>query len=398
MTERLYETSPEMNICTAKVISVLVDGANCWLELDRTVLFPEGGGQLCDTGAIDGTAVTAVKEIDGRILHRCAADLTEGDTVTIELDREVRDCHSRQHTAEHMLSHAFWKLFGVNNVGFHSGENSITIDLDGEVTREQCLQAELFANEQIWQNKPVEIIYRDKDDMSDMAVRKVTDKADGIVRVVVIADGDVCTCCGTHVAATGCIGAIKIVDIQRHRGGMRIEAVCGRQALEDYAEKSELLYRLNCELSCGGVGMLDRIASMKAESRSLSARISKLSAKLMDFTAAQALSGCGEAKGIKCVMAAIEGTQNEAKQLLNRLTASGEVMAGVFFENDGRIGYMVSKTRGVKVSCRDVSAIANGLLNGKGGGSETFAQGSGKLTSDWKDLVQMVESAVLRMI
>ena len=59
---------------------------------------------------------------------------------------------------------------------------------------------------------------------------------------------------------------------------------------------------------------------------------------------------------------------------------------------------MIARAGDIKVSCREVAAIANGLLNGKGGGSDTFAQGSGKRTNDWRELVQMVESAVLRMM
>jgi alanyl-tRNA synthetase len=118
----------------------------------------------------------------------------------------------------------------------------------------------------------------------------------------------------------------------------------------------------------------------------------------MDYTAAEALQACGEINGKKCVMYPLKGDAKEAKQLINRLTAAGEVMAGVFYADSDRVGYLIAKTKGIKVSCREVASIANGLLNGKGGGSDTFAQGSGKYSNDWRELVQMVESAVLRMM
>ena len=398
MTERLYELHPELDCCTAEVISCR-EVENGWLvELDRTVLFPAGGGQLCDVGTIDGFPVTDASEQGGQVWHLCAHSFTVGQSVQVTLDRAVRLYHSQQHTGEHILSHAFWHLFGAKNIGFHSDNDIITIDLDLELDREQCAQAERYSNEQIWLNRKVDILYRERDNMTDLNVRKVTDKADGLLRVVVIEGGDVCTCCGTHVERTGSVGMIKIVGYQRHRGGTRLEAVCGSKALEDYTAKSDLVYRLSCNLSCGIDTMEERIESIKAESRALGAKLRANSAKLMDYAAAEALQNCGEVQGKKCAMVPIEGDAKDAKQLINRLTAQGEILAGVFYADGERVGYQIAKTAGIKVSCREAASIANGLLNGKGGGSDIFAQGSGKYTADWRELVGMVESALLRMM
>ena len=398
MTQRLYELQPDLDCCSAKVVCCKESGQGWLVELDKTVLFPEGGGQLCDRGRIDGVDVISVFEEDGHVYHLCSSEICAGRIVSVELDRPLRLYHSQQHTGEHILSHAFWKLFGATNIGFHSAEDVITIDLDQELDREQCVCAERYANEQIWRNGRVDILYRHRDDMADLAVRKVTDKVDGLLRVVVIEGGDVCTCCGTHVDRTGSVGMIKIVSIQRHRGGTRLEAVCGRKALEDYAEKSDLVYRLSCELSCGPNSMEERISALKGEIRDLNAKLRASSARLMDYAAAEALQACTEVKGKRCVMVPIEGNARDAKQLLNRLTASGNMIAGVFYAEGDRVGYMISKTDGIKVPCREIAAIANGLLNGKGGGNDTFAQGSGKRASDWKTLISMVEQTVLKMM
>lgn len=398
MTERLYELQPYLDRCQAKIL-VSEETEKGWLiEMDRTVLFPEGGGQLCDRGTIDGAEVTDVSEEGGRVLHLCSVGFPVGKTVEVELDRPLRLCHSQQHTGEHILSHAFWKLFGAKNIGFHSDENIITIDLDQELDRDQCARAERFANEQIWANRKVDILYRDREHMDDLDVRKVTDKADGVLRVVVIEGGDVCTCCGTHVDYTGSVGMVKILSVQRHRGGTRLEAVCGSRALEDYRAKTDLLYRLSCDLSCGPDTMVTRIEQMKGESRELSTRLGRSNAMLMDYVAAEALRECSEKDGKKCVMVPLEGDVKEAKQLLNRLTAGGAVMAGVFYADAERVGYMIARTSGIRLSCREVAAIANGLLNGKGGGSDAFAQGSGKRSNDWCELIEMVEKTVLRML
>lgn len=398
MTNRLYELDPQLNSCTAAVLSCTQTGEQWAVELDQTVLFPEGGGQLCDQGTIDNAAVVSVYETDGRIFHLCEKEFPVGKIVAVELNRALRLYHSQQHTGEHILSHAFWKLFGAKNIGFHSDERQITIDLDMELDREQCAQAERYANEQIWHNGEVKILYRERENMKDLNVRKLTEKVDGLLRVVVIENGDVCTCCGTHVERTGSVGMVKIIGYQRHRGGTRLEAVCGSRALEDYSEKSDVLYRLSCNLSCGADTMEERIESLKAESRNLGARLRSCSAKLMDYAAAEALANCEEVRGQKCVMAALEGDAKEAKQLLNRLTVQEDVLAGVFYADDDRVGYLIAKTAGIGISCKEVAAIANGLLNGKGGGSDTFAQGSGKRTRDWRELVEMIGHAVSRML
>ena len=398
LTQRLYETQPDLDRCRSTVLSCQAAEGGFRVELDQTVLFPEGGGQLCDRGTVNGGAVLSVFEEEGRVFHLCREELAPGQEVEVELDRAVRLYHSQQHTGEHMLSHAFWKLFGARNIGFHSDERIITIDLDTELDREQCARAERYANEQIWLNRKVDILYRDRNHMDDLDVRKVTEKVDGVLRVVVIEGGDVCTCCGTHVEYTGAVGMIKIVSIQRHRGGTRLEAVCGSAALEDYASKSELVYRLSCDLSCGMDSMPERIGQMKADSRELTARLGRSNARLMDYVAAEALQSAGEKDGRICVMVPLEGDAKEAKQLLNRLTAGSNGVAGVFFADGDRVGYMIARSGNVKLSCREAAAIANGLLNGKGGGSDTFAQGSGKRTDDWRELVHMVGQALLRML
>ena len=80
--------------------------------LDRTVLFPEGGGQLSDTGTINGAAVKHVRETKGKIIHECAAEFPVGSKVTVQVNWTDRLDHMQQHCGEHILSYAFFKLFG----------------------------------------------------------------------------------------------------------------------------------------------------------------------------------------------------------------------------------------------------------------------------------------------
>ena len=124
--------------------------------------------------------------------------LPVGKKVTVRLDWDVRLDRMQQHCGEHMLSYAFWKTCGANNVGFHMNEESVFIDLDKEVDEKTVKEAELSANAAVWENHPITLHYVPYTELGKYGLRKKNDKLRGIVRLVDIKEGDTCTCCGTH--------------------------------------------------------------------------------------------------------------------------------------------------------------------------------------------------------
>lgn len=398
MTERIFETEPKKSSCHAVILSCdrVKDG---WeVILNKTVFFPESGGQLCDVGTIDDVKVLHVSERGEDIVHLCQEKLEIGRMVVVEIDSGVRLDHSQQHTAEHILSHALWKLFGAKNIGFHMTEEVVTIDLNIELTAEQCFQAEDFANTQIYQDKPVHIIYRDREDLDDLDVRKVTDKVQGRLRIVVVEDGDVCTCCGTHTDTTGCVGLIRILKVERHRGGTRLEFIAGRKALLDARWRTEILRKLVNKLSCSPDRLPESVESLKSELKDCSVKLKTTAAKLMKYYAAEALESAEVIKGVKCVFVPAEVNAAEAKMLLKHLLVQAPVIAGVFYINGDRLEYLIGASEGTTVSCRDIANIANELINGKGGGSDTLVQGAGKKTQGLRELAYMVEKEVCKLV
>ncbi len=141
-TIKLYEQDSHLTQWEAVVLDCLpiIDGYH--IVLDRTAFFPEGGGQLSDGGTINGIQVFETHEREGRILHTTNFPIPAGTKVTCRLDWERRLDHMQQHTGEHILSWAFWSLFGVENVGFHMGSDLVTIDLSRPVTQEEMDAAE----------------------------------------------------------------------------------------------------------------------------------------------------------------------------------------------------------------------------------------------------------------
>lgn len=398
MTRKLYETDPTLTCCTATVLDCLPAGDGWDVITDATVIFPGGGGQPCDRGTVNGAEILSAREQDGAVLHRCSRAFGPGESVELVLDTRLRLDHSQQHTGEHMLSHALWKLYGAKNIGFHMSEAMVTIDFDLELTAGQCARAEDMVNAQIYADRPVTVLERRDDDLADLDVRKATDKVKGLLRVVVVEGGDVCTCCGTHVQSTGQVGLVKLFGVQRHRGGTRIEFLCGRLAFEELRRRTETLHALTTELSCDYGRAPDSLRDLKLELKQTGLKLRSTSARLMDYCAAEALAEAPEKAGVRCAFAALELGAAEAKQLLTRLLADGPALAAVIWPNGDRLNYLTGRSDGVTLSCREVAGLLNGLLNGKGGGSDTLAQGAGKYTPDWRELVTMARDAALRML
>ena len=229
-TIRIYETDSHARRLQARVLSC-EESENGWLvELDRTIFYPTGGGQPCDTGTLGGADVTETLLRGETVLHRCTAALPAGADVTGEIDWARRLDLMQQHSGEHLVSGLIHARFGYENVGFHLGADLVTIDFNGEVDEQALQELERAANEAVWADFAPHIWYPEPDELAHLPYR--SKKAlTGAVRLVQFGDIDLCACCGTHVARTGEIGLIKLLSAVSFRGGTRIEMACGSQAL-----------------------------------------------------------------------------------------------------------------------------------------------------------------------
>ena len=104
------------------------------------------------------------------------------------------------------------------------------MDTSVPISAEGLREAELAANRMVWQNVPVLITYPTREELARMTYRSKKE-IEGQVRIVTIPGADVCACCGTHTAATGAVGQIKILAAENYKGGVRLSIVCGERAL-----------------------------------------------------------------------------------------------------------------------------------------------------------------------
>ena len=373
--------------CTEKEGQYLV-------ELDQTVFFPEGGGQLSDKGKINEAVVSHVSEKDGHIYHECDKPLEAGAEVKAVLDWRVRLDRMQQHLGEHLLSYACWKLFTANNIGFHMNEDDVFIDLDKELTEEELLKAELYTNEIIWENRPVHISYMDSTEAVKLKdkMRKFNSKLTGTLRIVSVENADICTCCGTHPPFTGMLGSVKVIRHEKHKGGCRVEFVCGSRALADADKKNSTLLTVAQGLSVKPEQVPDALAKLKAD---LLAQLDDVKSKLLKIEEAQLQelyeNAPTNAAGTKILAVPLDGHDaKDIKVFLPKATALEHTICLLVAAKPERISYAAALGAATEGDCRVLIKLLNEAFGGRGGGKSDCAQGGADYCADWAEKLAAV--------
>ena len=212
-----------------------------------TIFYPEGGGQPGDRGTIelDGEsyAVIDTQRKDGTIYHILETEPEKLGAAKLAIDWDRRYDFMQQHSGEHLISGICHQLKGYENVGFHISEDVMVIDFDGPLTKEEIREIENRANEGVFQNLPIAEVFPSPEEAEDIHYRSKKEVGENL-RLITVAGYDTCACCGVQLSRTGEIGLIRIRNFQKHRGGMRVEAVCGRRALKMFQEESDVLDEL----------------------------------------------------------------------------------------------------------------------------------------------------------
>jgi alanyl-tRNA synthetase len=248
MTEKLYDNDAYASKFGATVLSCEEDKKGFKVVLDKTLFFPEEGGQTPDKGTINGIEVTHVAIKDDVITHYLEAPIAAGTTVDGVIDFAHRFRNMQMHSAEHIFSGLVFKHFGFNNVGFHLSDNSATMDYDGKFTYEDALKLEKEANEIIIKGKTITAEYPSSDVLATLEYR--SKKAlSGPIRIVTVEDTDICACCAPHVHNTHEIGQFKIVSFENYKSGVRVSYLAGFRALEDYEKRLSDLREISRTIS-----------------------------------------------------------------------------------------------------------------------------------------------------
>ena len=374
-TQKYYEADAYRREADAVILAAEPDGRGGGkLALDGTVFYPEGGGQPADHGTLtlpDGArlTVTDVHEQGGVIWHRVDAlpdTAAPGTAVTGRIDWAWRFDKMQQHTGEHILSGILHQMFGAENVGFHIGSDAVRMDTSVPISAEGLREAELAANRIVWQNVPVLITYPTREELARMTYRSKKE-IEGQVRIVTIPGADVCACCGTHTAATGAVGQIKILAAENYKGGVRLSIVCGERALLAAQAMRQRQADIGALLSAKPSETAHAVHRVYDEYTALKFAHFGLCSELFDALAAQVAPG---ADAIRIV----SGLDPDGlHRLAARLSEATTGLCAALTANEKGTGYCLAQAGG---DVRALTKALNTALNGRGGGKPDICQGS----------------------
>lgn len=374
-TEKLYYQDPFLREFSAVVLSCEPLKTGYSVVLDRTAFYPEGGGQPADHGTIHNVAVTDVHEKDGEVIHICEKSVEIGETVTGKIDWVRRFDHMQQHSGEHILSGILCEDYLCDNVGFHMGAETVTIDYNTEITWEQAMTAQQKANAFVTADLPVQIDYPSRSELDTLEYRSKKELT-GQVRIVTFPGADCCACCGTHVLRTGQVGLVKILSLQKFRDGVRMEIVSGNRALRLFSAVYDQNRLVAQQLSVKAETTAAAVDRLKAELADSKERMSHLESALFAVRAEH----YADAGDVLLIEPSIGG--DKARRLADAVARRCGGLAAVFAGERGRYNYALLRSDGADIA--PLVKSLNAALHGRGGGRSGFAQGS----------VQAEESAI----
>ena len=367
MTEKLFYMDSHLKEFDATVISCEPYGEGYRAVLDRTAFFPEGGGQASDTGWLNDVEVLDVQEKCGEIYHYIRDIIPAGTTVQGKIQWEERFSKMQQHTAEHIISGLIYKQYGYHNVGFHLADTYCTMDLDGPLSKKQLKELEWKANEAVFKNIPIEVLYPSKEELVKLAYRSKIE-IEGQVRIVQIPGYDMCACCAPHVKRTGEIGLIKMVHVQNYKGGVRITILSGDRALADYQQKEESVKGIMSLLAAKEELVVEAVEQLKEDNNALKIQMLELQRSILRMRAEQI-----SVEDIVCVFEE-KMDMGLAREFMNLLLNRGAEICAVFCRKDTQeYRYVIgSKNKNMQ----ELGKWLYQSFDGKGGGKPDMIQGT----------------------
>ena len=407
----------------AKVVALVVEGEQAEammsgvegiIVLDKTPFYAEMGGQIGDTGVIRcGEAVFEVTDVQknkggkfmhtGKVIH---GSFQLGDTVTASIDVERRMAIRRGHTATHLLDAALKAVLGdhVHQAGSLVEPDRLRFDFTHfeSITPEQLLAVDTFVNDAILRGIPVVTeVLPIEEAKKKGAVAMFGEKYGDVVRVVEMGDVSMEFCGGTHLDNTAKVGLFRIKSEGSVASGVRrIEAITGKQTLEELRSGQEKLIRAAQLLKTTSNELESRIGGMLSEMKEIKSQLEKFKEQASLGEARTFLTSAKEVKGLKLVTAQRDGMDANALRKLGDFLRDKEpkivgVLASV---KDGKVTLLAvcgkeAVASGIKAG--DIIKAIAPICGGKGGGKPDSAMGGGTEVSKVDDALAAVDDLIL---
>jgi alanyl-tRNA synthetase len=377
------------------------DGDRLRLVLRENPFYATGGGQVADTGVIDGEGFgLAVFDVErhGEVFVP-VAEVVEGDTgkvvvgapVRAMVDEAQRRDTERHHTVTHVI-HAILR----DRLGEHVRQAGSLVEPDRmrfdfshpkALTPQEIDMIEDEANAWVLSDLPVDKEIMPFDDAKSRgAIALFGEKYGERVRVVAIGDDEsVELCGGCHVARTGEIGAVKIVSESSVAGGVRrLEVVTGFRALKEFRQAERVLAEAAQRLKVSQNELPTRIDRLLEEKREIEKRFEAARRQAMQGGASGLVQRSTTVNDFEVVTLRAEPVSMDDLRTIGdtvreQLT-SGVGVIGASLEGKANLLTVVTDDlieAGTLDAPRVIGELAP-LIGGRGGGKKHMAQAGGK--------------------
>ncbi len=379
-SNRLYYWDAWRTSFAARIVETVLQNRRQAVVLDNTYFYPASGGQPADRGWLNGVPVVdvSIRPEDGAVLHWLGDGDLGGEMVSAVIDWPRRFDHMQQHTGQHILSQAFWRVAQAETIGFHLTESNLTIDLNiSSLSDEVVRKAEQLANQIVWENRAVHIRFVTREDALALPLRKIPPTENGWLRLIEIEGFDLTACGGTHVRQTGSVGVIKVIRAERRKNKMRIYFLCGGRAWQDYEGKNGVVAALMGMLTTGEAELVTAVSRLQEELKQTRRTLKHQQTQLLAAKAERLLASAtklGQTR-LVCHISADEDA-NTLRQLGNQLAQQENVIALLGLAGSRSFLFFV-RSEDAPGDMKALLQTAVQILGGGGGGTAVSAQGGG---------------------
>jgi len=378
-----------------RTVDQIDEGQDAEIIVAETPFYGEIGGQVGDTGVIEGEgfsfAVTdARRPLETLITHvgrLQKGPLRKGDRVVLKVDDENRRATEANHSATHLLQAALKQILGEHVKQSGSLVNAERLRFDfthfSRIEEEDLLKVETLANRMIRANVPVQTEVLPLAEAVKTGATAVFDEKYGeTVRVVGMGAFSKELCGGTHVSRTGDIGLLKIVHESAVAAGVRrIEALTGRGALAHVQRLEGELRRTAGLLKIGPLETAERTEKLLKRERDLEREIEALKGKLAAKDSGDLMGRLQKVKGIDVLAAPVEASDVKALRdfgdKLRDRVRSGIILLGSRVEGKAMLLCLVTKDLTDRYHAGNIIKAIAPIVGGSGGGRPELAQAGG---------------------
>lgn len=402
-TELMFYEHPFEEVFEARVLDV-VEGS---IILDRTLLYPEGGGQPADHGTLEKAGqifrVVDVQKSGDVVLHRLEkpGGLEKGDRVTGRVDMHRRLAHARHHTATHLVHDSAKRVLGKHiwQAGAQKSEDRARLDISHykRITDLELKAIELEANRRVMEVVPIETQFLPRTEAEKLFGFELYQGGvpPGTQIRVVKVGSDIEACAGTHVTNTGMIGSIKILRAERIQDGVeRIEFAAGEAAVRASQGRDDLLAGAADVLRVPNEQLPKTAARFFEEWKSQQKEIERLKEDLAEARLKTMTADAETINGLKIVVQKMGSADIEALLKAAALLAEQDYVALLGSETGSLVAAVGRSGLDKGIKAGSIIKAAAKALGGGGGGKPDLAQGGGPNVEKLDEALQAGKEAM----